>query len=92
MFLPIPEHLIEDLLHAKLASPQTMAASPSGPSTSTAEETLDERVARRRQEHACLRKFDELMFCLSARAPAPPYARMSLRVNPPAAAGENAWQ
>ena len=30
-------------------------------------ETLDERVARRRAEHACLRKFDELMYCLSAR-------------------------
>merc|ERR1712166_293651 len=37
------------------------ASSCDGP----AGETLDERVARRRQEHACLRNFDELMFCLT---------------------------
>ena len=37
--------------------------------------TLDERVLRGKSEHTCLKRLDELMYCLSERLRLPPAAR-----------------
>ena len=57
------------------SSPESASSDERGAPTEERNLTLDERVLRGKSEHTCLKRLDELMYCLSEHLRHPPTAQ-----------------